>query len=297
MPILALLIGYSNPAVFSIFVSVVVLLALLEFGRMGLGTDFRTEQWVAAIYGSLSIPLLFFGYLGVFAFVSTIVFLSLATSFLFRFKTIESVHFQFGWILFGLLYVPLLLGHLLPLRFLPFGQKWVFLTLFVIMGCDSFAYFIGRKIGKRKLYKAVSPNKSIEGAIGGLVGSVFAVSLCKFTFMPFIGVLDGLIIGLTLGTAGQIGDLFESLLKRACGVKDSGTIIPGHGGVTDLPTVTYYTKNYLSYMLEQVEKVLDEDEGLSGAYEIDQSAFRHWKTYRELSLRNAARIYKMLEFE
>jgi len=74
-------------------------------------------------------------------------------------------------------------------------------------------------------------------------------------------------------------------------------IIPGHGDVTDLQTVTHYTKDYLSYMLEEVEKVIEQDGGLTGAYQIDQSAFRHWKTYRELALRNAASIYKMLEFE
>jgi len=74
-------------------------------------------------------------------------------------------------------------------------------------------------------------------------------------------------------------------------------IIPGHGDVTDLATVTYYTKDYLSYMLEQVENVLDEDGGLTEAYQIDQSNFRQWKTYRQLALRNAGNIFKMLEFE
>jgi len=74
-------------------------------------------------------------------------------------------------------------------------------------------------------------------------------------------------------------------------------IIPGHGGVTDLDTVTYYTKDYLSYMLEQVEIVLEEDGELTDAYNIDQSAFMQWETYRQLALRNAATIFKMLEFE
>lgn len=93
------------------------------------------------------------------------------------------------------------------------------MTLVVIMGCDSFAYFIGRKLGRRKLYEAVSPNKSIEGALGGLAGSVFAVLIAKYSFMPFLGLMDGLLIGLLLGTAGQLGDLFESLLKRPVELK------------------------------------------------------------------------------
>jgi len=176
---------------------------------------------------------LIFGSSGLFAFLSVSLFLLLAILFLFRFKEIEQVHYQFGWLLFGLFYVALLLGHLVPLRLLNYGQEWVFMTLVVIMGCDSFAYFIGRKLGRRKLYEAVSPNKSIEGALGGLAGSVFAVLIAKYSFMPFLGLMDGLLIGLLLGTAGQLGDLFESLLKRACGVKDSGSMIPGHGGMLD----------------------------------------------------------------
>jgi phosphatidate cytidylyltransferase len=89
------------------------------------------------------------------------------------------------------------------------------------------------KFGKRKLYPAVSPNKSIEGGLGGLVGAVVAVVLMKLTFLPQIGYLEAMVLGLLLGCAGQIGDLFESLLKRGCGVKDSGMLIPGHGGLLD----------------------------------------------------------------
>jgi phosphatidate cytidylyltransferase len=228
-----LLIGYANPLVFSAFVSVVLFLALLEFGRMGLGDSYRAEQIVASLYGAGSVPLLVFGSSDLFAFLSVSLFLLLAILFLFRFKSIEQVHYHLGWLLFGLLYISLLLGHLIPLRLLDYGQEWIFLTLVVIMGCDSFAYFIGRKFGRRKLYEAVSPNKSIEGALGGLAGSVLAVLIAKYSFLPFLGLIDGLMIGLLLGTAGQLGDLFESLLKRACGVKDSGHIIPGHGGMLD----------------------------------------------------------------
>jgi len=200
---------------------------------MGLGDSYRLERLITALYGTAGVPLLIYGPPGLFAFFLTSGFLLLALLFLFRFKTLEHLHFQLGWLLFGLFYLPLLLGHLVPLRLLDHGQHWIFLTLIVIMSCDSCAYFVGRRFGRRKLYEAVSPNKSIEGAVGGLAGSVLAVYLVKFSFMPFIGSVDGLLIGLLLGSAGQLGDLFESLLKRSCGVKDSGTIIPGHGGMLD----------------------------------------------------------------
>lgn len=233
MPLLILLLGYANPAVFSVFLTLILFLSLVEFNRMGLGTEHRLEQWLAAIVGSAVIPLLFYeNIVLLFPLLTGALFL-FSLLFLFRLPPITEVHHRLGWIILGLVYLPLLLGHLIPLRMLPDGQRWIFLTLIVIMSCDSFAYFIGRKIGKRKLYPAVSPNKSIEGGVGGLVGSVLAVLVAKYTFLPAIGLVDGIMIGLVLGTVGQLGDLFESLLKRACQVKDSGNLIPGHGGMLD----------------------------------------------------------------
>jgi phosphatidate cytidylyltransferase len=98
---------------------------------------------------------------------------------------------------------------------------------------DSAAYYLGSLFGKRKLYPAVSPNKSIEGALGGLAGSLVGSLLFRQLFFPELGLLLCLGAALIVGAVGQTGDLFESLLKRSCGVKDSGTIIPGHGGVLD----------------------------------------------------------------
>ncbi|MCW8892893.1 MAG: phosphatidate cytidylyltransferase [Deltaproteobacteria bacterium] len=233
LPLLILLLGYASPIVFSVFLAVVLSLSLLEFNRMGLGETYRFEQWLATLFGVSVVPLLATNNLIYLFPLFTGFFLLFSLIFLFRFKSIENIHHHFGWILLGWLYLPLLLGHLIPLRLLANGQKWIFLTLMVIMGCDTLAYFVGSKFGKHKLYPAVSPNKSIEGALGGLAGSVLAVLLAKYTFMSFLGMIDGVLIGLLLGTAGQLGDLFESLLKRACQVKDSGHIIPGHGGMLD----------------------------------------------------------------
>ncbi|MDX2494179.1 MAG: phosphatidate cytidylyltransferase [Desulfuromusa sp.] len=233
LPLLILLLGYSNSAVFSVFLTLVLFLSLIEFNRMGLGTEHRLEQRLAAIIGAAVIPLLYYESVVLLFPLLTGAMLLFSLLFLFRLPPITEVHHRLGWIILGLIYLPLLLGHLIPLRMLPDGQRWIFLTLIVIMSCDSFAYFIGRKIGKRKLYPAVSPNKTIEGGIGGLIGSIFAVMLVKFTFLPVIGVVDGVLIGLVLGVVGQLGDLFESLLKRACQVKDSGNMIPGHGGILD----------------------------------------------------------------
>jgi phosphatidate cytidylyltransferase len=98
---------------------------------------------------------------------------------------------------------------------------------------DTAAYYSGRTFGKRKLYPMVSPNKTIEGSLGGLVGSLAGVFIARATFFPQLSVVDSIALPVILGVLGQLGDLFESMLKRSFGVKDSGTIIPGHGGILD----------------------------------------------------------------
>ncbi|MFK5926462.1 MAG: phosphatidate cytidylyltransferase [Desulfuromusa sp.] len=233
LPLLILLLGCASPAVFSGFLTLVLFLSLIEFNRMGLGSEHRLEQWLAAIIGAAVIPVLFYENIALIFPLVTGAMLVFSLLFLFRLPLITEVHHRLGWIVLGLVYLPFLLGHLMLLRLLTDGRQWIFMTLIVIMSCDTCAYFVGSKIGKRKLYPAVSPNKSIEGALGGVVGSIFAIMIAKFTFLPIIGVFDAVLVGILLGVMGQLGDLFESLLKRACQVKDSGNMIPGHGGMLD----------------------------------------------------------------
>jgi phosphatidate cytidylyltransferase len=113
------------------------------------------------------------------------------------------------------------------------GEHWVFLGILAVAAGDTMAYFTGRAIGRRKLAPAVSPNKTVEGAVGGLLGSVGCAVLYAHGFLPEAPAGYIAATGAAVGIAGQAGDLFESLVKRAAGVKDSGTILPGHGGILD----------------------------------------------------------------
>ncbi len=113
------------------------------------------------------------------------------------------------------------------------GLAWFLLALLVTWLSDTFAYLVGKSIGRTKLIPRVSPNKTVEGAIGGLVAAALIAWGCDWAFGMEIGWGWALLIGLGLGVIGQIGDLSESMLKRSRGVKDSGTLIPGHGGVLD----------------------------------------------------------------
>ena len=136
---------------------------------------------------------------------------------------------------FGPLYLGGGLGTMALLRRDPGadGPSFVVLALMLAWLSDTGGYFAGRFLGKHKLYEAVSPKKTIEGAVGGLAGGVAGAMLAHFFYLRSLPLVDGLVLGLVGSALGQLGDLGESLLKRSSGVKDSGGIVPGHGGILD----------------------------------------------------------------
>lgn len=233
LPLLVLFIAYASTFWFAGLVGVATLLALLEFYDIALPGDRRLEVVSAALAGTVLIPVLIRS--GSWGLPCALAFFLLffATLFLFRFRDLTTVVGQLTLVIFGFLYIPLLLGHLALLRGLPFGRSWVFFVLLVAMCGDTAAYFTGITCGRRKLYPAISPNKSVEGAAGGLAGSLGGALIAHFTFFTTLGLGHTVFLGVLLGATGQVGDLFESMLKRGFGVKDSGRLFPGHGGILD----------------------------------------------------------------
>lgn len=154
----------------------------------------------------------------------------------------------------SLLYVPLL-ASVWPQIKLHFGPGWLFLTLALAFMSDTGAYAFGRLWGRHKLYPAVSPGKTWEGALGGIVGAhVATVGFGHFLLLPELSLPKAALLAVIGSIAGQIGDLFESMLKRGYGVKDSGTLLPGHGGMLDrvdallfVGPVVYYFAAYVVF--------------------------------------------------
>lgn len=147
---------------------------------------------------------------------------------------IESAGLRAGWAIAGPFYLGGLFGTICRLFQHDHGGSWVVLVMIYAFGSDTMGYFVGRAFGKHKLYPAVSPAKTIEGSLGGLLGALlFGGLLAHFWFLQALPLGHAIVLSLLAAAAGQAGDLCESLLKRSVGVKDSGTILPGHGGIMD----------------------------------------------------------------
>jgi phosphatidate cytidylyltransferase len=131
-------------------------------------------------------------------------------------------------------YVGMLGGSLIRLHNdFPEGYKLVFFLLLVVWLGDSGAYYVGKQFGKHKLSPRISPKKTIEGLFGGMTASIVTAIVIHFTFFPKFPLFHAIIAGVILSFAGVIGDLAESMWKRSAAVKDSGTLLPGHGGFLD----------------------------------------------------------------
>ncbi|MBA3394728.1 MAG: phosphatidate cytidylyltransferase [Deltaproteobacteria bacterium] len=156
--------------------------------------------------------------------------------YLFRFRDIPSVAGRITATITGIVYAGLLATFLsLFKRMFPVaeGGHFVVLVLLIAWLADTGGYFAGRFLGKAKLYEAVSPKKTWAGAFGGIAGSIAGVVAMKLLFLPWLNWVDVFAIAIPGGILGQLGDLAESLIKRSVGVKDSGALLPGHGGILD----------------------------------------------------------------
>lgn len=206
---------------------------VLMFGRPGVG-----EVLGIAVAGAIPF-IAAFGegrellpdWSGLFIACATVLVLAV---FLFRRGPLEEVPRAVSVVALSWLYCGLLLASVVKLRY--FGVEWVILAFIVTWGNDTFAYFAGHAFGKHKLYERISPKKTWEGFAGGAVGSIVGALVTRW-LLPALQdgttVAVAVLIGAGGAILGPLGDLCESMVKRAAGVKDSGKIIPGHGGLLD----------------------------------------------------------------
>ena len=235
LPVLAFIIGLGPGWLLLGLVVLVTTGGMLELLSLLLP---ETKTWVriAALASGLLLPLATYwkGILGLSTATVAAIFLALTIQLLLYAKQ-KAVLQSLGAMVFAQLYIPFLLSHVLLLFQVPSGRRWIFFLFFVTFAGDTGAYYVGHRWGRHKLWPAISPKKTVEGAIGGLLSSL-AIALLVGKLLLSLGKFGTtflLSMGLVIALAGQIGDLMESILKRVSHVKDSSSILPGHGGLLD----------------------------------------------------------------
>jgi phosphatidate cytidylyltransferase len=154
-----------------------------------------------------------------------------------------------GIALYGILFIAFLLAYVSLIRNMPNGRVWVLFLIITVWAGDIFALLIGSFLGRHKLYPKISPNKTFEGLAGGIVGSIIVALAFSRFFIPNLEMGSCALFAIGLGILGQLGDFTESMVKRSAQVKDSGTLIPGHGGMLDRLDSFLFSAPFLYYSL------------------------------------------------
>ena len=260
VPLLIFIIGFTPPLFFTLLVAFATFLALEEFFRLANMSGIEVHRLWGHLFALLliasfhlcssnqSAAFLLLGLSGIF-------FLSLGTR---KSQRLHQIFPGSSTTLLGLAYVPTTLGLLVVVRSSPSlgndGHRWILFLLLVVWFGDTGAYYVGRAWGKHPLAPLISPKKTVEGAMGGILGNTVAAFLGNKMFLPAAPVVQLLLLSWVLGVVSQVGDLAESALKRAAGVKDSSNLLPGHGGMLDridgllfaAPVLFCYTKFFLN---------------------------------------------------
>lgn len=212
---------------FALLVLALCVLGVVELARMLSRREIHVAVPVAVLSSVLIVA---FAYSGNLSAVITALGISTLMSLAYPvFSGNRLNHIDVTATVYAIMYVPFLFSHLLLLR-----NRSVWLLAIAVgctWACDVFAYFVGMAMGRSKIAPSISPRKSWEGAAGGFLASCLTAAV--LSWYSGTGAVNGAIFGALLGVSGQVGDLAESALKRYTGVKDSGTLIPGHGGVLD----------------------------------------------------------------
>ncbi len=237
------------------FAGVVVLATLIgqqEFYRIAQSKGIKPLTVLGMVFGVLILIGDFYGHSRFDAgqaFFIAFCLLAIMITRLFSSRPVEGAIEDIAVTLLGIFYVALLFGFQLAIYRDVDGKRWLAFMYLLIWASDIGAYYVGTSFGKHKLYPKISPKKSVEGLIGGMLAAAGVALLCRVWFLPGVGVQEAAVLGLVLAAIGTLGDLVESLFKRDAGVKDSGNLIPGHGGILDRMDSMLFAAPVLYYYL------------------------------------------------
>lgn len=231
IPPFLLLVQIGSPFHFSLLVALAILLCAWEFAWL---CPVGADLWVATltVAGSLLWQAAMLGLLPATAVPPLVVGAALAGS-LARGGEPRTGVLQAAWAVLGVIYLGGFLGCGSLLRGERDGRQLVYFLAFTTWAGDIGAYYVGSRWGRRPLLPRVSPKKTVEGAMGGIAATALVAGVGSGWLWPRLPIGTAVWVGVILAIVGMVGDLSESAVKRAAGVKDSGSIIPGHGGVLD----------------------------------------------------------------
>jgi phosphatidate cytidylyltransferase len=258
LPLLILLISKGGAFLFAMFVGCVSVVALKEYYCIVFNANSSPLPKAMVFFFFISgLSIIIASFEGLFHVVTCLIALQVVFAGLFSIvwygsdkDVFENVAKQAQ----GVFYVPFLLSYMILIRNSNDGIVWVFFLLVLVLSGDTGAFYTGTYLGRRKLCPLISPGKTIEGAAGGFAATLLAGIAFKYFFLAHLSwVLCGFFF-ICISLASQAGDLFESVLKRKGGIKDSGTVLPGHGGILDridallfAAPVAYIFKTYVLY--------------------------------------------------
>jgi len=254
VPVLVAVVSFGGQRLFGLLIILVIVAGVFEYHRLVFGKAFSPEKVQGTLLAVL-IPIVF--YAGGAQHVLAILTLGILAVFLLGLPRISGDHpdsLPVMKVIFGCCYLPLTLSHFIWLRRGDEGILWVYFVIVLAFSGDVAAYYIGRTWGRRKLLPQVSTGKTVEGTLALMVGSTICCVVYGQIFLPGMAWWQAAILGLTGSALGQLGDLCESVIKRSSGAKDSGGMLPGHGGILDrldclifiVPFVYYYRQAFLA---------------------------------------------------
>lgn len=228
------LIGWSHPYVFDVTIAAICVLAMIEFLALGRAKGYELPVVLCTVIMLIIMAAFILEPLSVELGMFTAL-LVIPASYVFSKRPLEDSLPSSAVAVLATTYVGMLGGSLIRLRndFPQDGWKLVFFLVLVVWLGDSGAYYVGKKFGKHKLSPRISPKKTVEGLFGGIAMSIITAVVVHFTFFKTFPLPHAIIAGVILSFAGVVGDLAESMWKRSADVKDSGTLLPGHGGFLD----------------------------------------------------------------
>jgi phosphatidate cytidylyltransferase len=232
LPLLVLLVGWSPPWLFAAVFFIVTVGALHEYFTIVFPNRSRDRRLGIAFGISLSGAIFLDDHVNSLIWVDMVALVGLCVYIWSGGSLVERLN-HLGISLVGAIYAGYFLPHWVLLFRSPGGRAWVFWVLAVIMSGDTMAYFIGRRFGARKLAPEISPGKTVAGMWGYVFGAVVGGLVAAFALFESHNWVEISVLSMALSILGQMGDLFESWIKRVFGVKDSGNLLPGHGGLLD----------------------------------------------------------------